>query len=67
MNIGKSLRMALVSRDMRQNQLAEKMGVGARWMSRMATSRTASMQTVEALAAQFDMTVSEFIKLGESE
>jgi transcriptional regulator with XRE-family HTH domain len=65
MNIGKSIRKALIDRDMRQNQLAAKMGVGVRWMSRMANSRVASMQTVEALANQFDMTVSEFIKLGE--
>jgi transcriptional regulator with XRE-family HTH domain len=65
MNIGKSIRKALIDRDMRQNQLAAKMGVGVRWMSRMANSRVASMQTVEALAKQFDMTVSEFIKLGE--
>lgn len=65
MNIGKSIRKALIDHDMRQNQLAAKMGVGVRWMSRMANSRTTSMQTVETLAAQFDMTVSEFIKLGE--
>lgn len=65
MNIGKSIRKALIDHDMRQNQLAEKMGVGVRWMSRMCNSRTASMQTVEALAAQFGMSVSDFIKLGE--
>jgi len=64
-NIGKSIRKALIDHDMRQNQLAAKMGVGVRWMSRLANSRTTSMQTVETLAAQFDMTVSEFIKLGE--
>lgn len=65
MNIGKSIRKALIDHDMRQNQLAAKMGVGVRWMSRMANSRTTSMQTVEALAAQFDMKVSEFVALGE--
>lgn len=65
MNIGKSIRKALIDHDMRQNQLAAKMGVGVRWMSRMANSRTTSMQTVEALAAQFDMKVSDFVALGE--
>lgn len=65
MNVGKSIKKALIDRDMRQTQLADQMGVSTSWVNRIANSRTASMQTVEALAAQFGMSVSDFIKLGE--
>lgn len=65
MNVGKSIKHALVKCDMNQTQLAEKLSLTRVWMNRLANSRTASMATVEMLASAFDMKVSDFLALGE--
>jgi len=41
------------------------MGLTHTWVSALANKPKASTATLEALAAQFDMKVSEFLALGE--
>ena len=65
MNVGKSIKHALVKRGINQTQLAAQMKCTQVWINRLANSRSASMATVESLAAAFDMKVSDFLKLGE--
>lgn len=65
MNVGKSIKHALVKKGMNQTQLAAKLKCGRVWLSRLANSRSASMATVESLASAFDMKVSDFLALGE--
>jgi transcriptional regulator with XRE-family HTH domain len=65
MNVGKSIKVALAQKGMSQATLAKRMGLTHTWVSALANKPKASTATVEALAAQFDMPVSEFIKLGE--
>lgn len=65
MNVGKSLKVALAKRGMKQVELARKMEVGEVYVSRLANSEHAGMGTVTKLAAAVEMTVGEFISLGE--
>ena len=65
MNVGKSLKLALVKDGRTQRAFALDLGFGPVWVSRLANQRSASMNTVETLAAAFGMSVSEFIRLGE--
>lgn len=65
MNVGKSIKHALVKKGMNQTQLADQMKCTQVWINRLANSRSASMATVESLAAAFDMKVSDFLALGE--
>lgn len=65
MNVGKSLKVALAKKGMRQNEFAEQMKVSRQWIGKLANSEKAGMGSVELLAAAFGMSVSDFIKLGE--
>lgn len=65
MNIGKSIKVALAQRNMKQNQLAEQLGKSARWINLLANSKNASTETISMLAAAFGMKASEFVALGE--
>lgn len=65
MNVGKSLKIALAQKGMKQNALAAQLGVTTVWISRLANSEKAGTTTVEKLAAAFDMKISEFVALGE--
>lgn len=65
MNIGKSIKVALAQRDMKQNQLADQLGKSARWINLLANSKGASTDTIEMLAKGFGMKASEFVALGE--
>lgn len=66
MNVGKSIKVALAMREMKQVELARKMEVGEVYISRLANSDHAGMGTVTKLAKAVDMTVADFLKLGES-
>lgn len=65
MNVGKSLKIALVKKGMSQTELAKKMGVHDQWVSKLANSESAAQTTLVGLAAALDMKVSEFVALGE--
>lgn len=65
MNVGKSIKVALAQKCMSQAELAKRMGLTHTWISALANKPKASTATIEALAAQFDMKVSDFVRLGE--
>lgn len=65
MNVGKSLKVALAKSGISQAELAKRMGLTHTWVSALANKPKASTATIEALAKQFDMKVSEFVVLGE--
>lgn len=65
MHIGKSIKVALAKKGMKSKDLAEKLGVTGPTVSTMTTRPTASGQMLSRLAECFEMTVSEFVALGE--
>lgn len=65
MNVGKSLKIALVKQGISQTDLAKKMGVHIQWVNKLANNESASQATIVGLAEALDMKVSEFIALGE--
>ncbi|MNR49443.1 Helix-turn-helix domain protein [compost metagenome] len=65
MNIRKSTLIALAKKDMRQADLAKKLGIASNTLSEIIGKETCSGQTLQKLADAFEMPVSEFIKLGE--
>lgn len=66
MDIGKSIKIACIQNDIKQTELAEKLGISTVYMSRLATNKGSCKKSVlEALASAFEMPVSEFIALGE--
>lgn len=65
MNVGKSLKISLAMKGIKQSDLAAKVGMTTVWISRLANSEKAGMGSVEMLAKALDMKVSEFLALGE--
>lgn len=65
MNLGKSIKVALAKAGMSQRQLADKMGLSTRFITKLANSKTANLSTVEKIGAALGMKVSELIALGE--
>jgi len=66
MNIGKSLRIAMVKRDMGQQEVADKAGISRVYVSQICRNRAkVSQDLLERLAKAVDYSVSEFIALGE--
>ena len=65
MNVGKSLKIALAMKGIKQSDLAATVGMTTVWISRLANSEKAGMGSVEMLAKALDMKVSEFLALGE--
>jgi len=65
MNIGKSLKIALLKNDMEQSDAAEKMGIHQSHVSKISCGKAITTETLARLAKTFDMKVSEFIALGE--
>lgn len=65
MNVGNSLKVALIKKGMSQTALAEQMGVHVQWVNKLANSQSASQATITTLAEALGMKASEFIALGE--
>lgn len=65
MNIGNSIRIAMVKCGMRQQDVAKKVGVTRTYISGLCNGRKPSQDLIVKLADCFNMPVSEFIKLGE--
>lgn len=65
MNVGLSIKLALVKAGKNQRQLAVELGISARQVNAVANSETASGKTIEKMAAIFGMKVSDFLALGE--
>ena len=68
MNIGKSLKIALTLKDIKNKELAAKMGVSSAYVSGIATGvKTPSLAYLSNLSSVLGYSVSEFIALGEEE
>lgn len=68
MDISKSLKLALIKNDITSRELARHINVSEQWLSRIRTGHEqASMKLVLKLADYFDLSVSEFIALGEKD
>lgn len=67
MNVGKSLKVALIKREMSQTELAKKMNVHVQWISKLANSQSASQASIVGLSDALGMKVSEFVRLGEDD
>ncbi len=66
MNIGKSIKLALVHQEKTQTELAATIGVSRAYMSTVANNQKApNLMMVATIAGALDMTVSNFIALGE--
>ena len=66
MNIGKSIKMAKVERELNFYQLAELMGLSVAQVAALSAKPHASCKNIEKLAKAFNMKASEFIALGET-
>lgn len=65
MNIGKSLKIALAQRELKQPWLATKLGLTRQQVSNIANTEHASGTTIDKVAKAFNMEASEFVALGE--
>lgn len=65
MNIKRSARKALAANDMKQKDLAKKLGFTEEKISRWVNSEHLNTANIELMAKAFGMTLSEFIALGE--
>ena len=65
MNLRKSVMIALAQRDMKQKDLADKIGMSQGSMSQLLGQKSCTGATLEKLSTAFDMKVSEFVALGE--
>jgi plasmid maintenance system antidote protein VapI len=67
LNVGKSTKIMLAKTDKNSKWLEEQLGVSRTRVSGLINSADAGSSTINKLAAIFDIPVSEFIALGESE
>lgn len=65
MNLRKSVKQACINADMKQKDLAEKLGMKPQQLNCTMARNSTSLSMLARLAAAFDMKVSEFIALGE--
>lgn len=65
MNIGMSIKLALVKADKTQRWLAVQLDISSRQVNKLANKEKANAQTIEKMAAIFDMKASDFLALGE--
>ena len=66
MNVGKSIKIALINADRDQKWLAGKLALDQSTVSSMAGKPFCVGGRLVELAAAFEMSVSEFIRLGET-
>jgi len=65
MNLGKAIKVALAKNDIRQNELAARLGVSDKYISRVCNQENVGMNTIRKIADELDMKVSELVALGE--
>jgi len=65
MNVGKSLKIALVKEGRNQKWLAEKLSMSQQNINNIANGSGGNANTIKKIASAFDMSASEFIALGE--
>jgi plasmid maintenance system antidote protein VapI len=65
MNLRKSVKQACINADIKQKDLAEKLGMKPQQLNCTIARNSTSFAMLTRLASAFDMKVSEFIALGE--
>lgn len=65
MNLGKSIRVALAIKDMKNKDLAEKLETSSQQVSNWIKTGAMNNDTLQTICRAIDMPVSEFIALGE--
>lgn len=65
MDVGRSTRVALAQRNKNNKWLAEKLDCSMAWVGKLKRDAKANSATIEKLAKVFELSESEFIKLGE--
>lgn len=65
MNIGNSVKILLIQRDINQSDLAEKIGVSRAVMSYVCNHESCSKEMLDKLCAEFELKASELIAVGE--
>lgn len=65
MNVGKSIKVGLARRGMRQMDLAKKLGVTPQALSQLIKKSSCTSSTIDRIALALDMKSSEFLALGE--
>ena len=65
MNVGKSIKHALINKGWGYTDLSERMELTAGQIGRLANQESCKGAVIKKLADAFDMPVSEFIALGE--
>ena len=65
MNIGRSIKLAQAYNDISNTELAEISGLGTSHLSNLKSKVSCSGNILEKLSEAFNMSVSEFIALGE--
>lgn len=67
MNFGKSIKHALIERDLKAKDLADKLGVSPSYISSLSNNkRSPSLNTVLRFSNALNYKLSDFISLGES-
>ena len=65
MNVGKSIKILLAQQEIRQCDLATKVGMTRAQMSYICSKESCAGSTLKTISDAFDMKVSEFIAIGE--
>lgn len=65
MDLGKSIRIAIETNNITRAILADKLGCGRPNVTKMISTGQVRSETLKRLADAFEMSVSEFVKLGE--
>ena len=66
MNIGKSIKLALINKDIKSKDLAASMGVSGAYVSMLANNqKSPTTRLLSHIASSLGYSVSEFIALGE--
>lgn len=66
MDISKSVKIALVMKEMKKKDLQEKLAVSHTTITTLCRNKECSSRMIKELADAFGMVASEFIALGES-
>lgn len=62
-DVGKCVRVAMASRDITNVELAKRLSVGDTQVVRWRKAKTLKLSTIEAIADELDMQLTEFLNL----
>lgn len=66
MNIGKSIKLSLIERDLKAQDLAKSVGISKSYLSQISNGhRLPGVDIIQKIASSLGYSVSEFVALGE--